>query len=90
MDFQQVRLRGPAMILELKKIMGFLFRESLVLGYSRPERESDPARTRTTSSVQGPFTLLELKLSSSSGFDKISPRTRLNRTLPSLTELQTY
>jgi hypothetical protein len=38
--------------------MGFLFRESLVLGYNRPECEPDPARTRTTGSVQGSFTLL--------------------------------
>src|SRR6267154_2968611 len=65
-----------------KKIMVPLFRESSVPGYSGPEREPDPARTRTTGSVQGSFTL--------SGFGRNSARTGLNRTLPSLPEVQTY
>ena len=49
-----------------------------VLGSSRPEREPDPARTRTAGSVQGSLTMLELNLQSSSGFNENSPRTGLN------------
>jgi hypothetical protein len=89
MDSQRVSIRGPAMPLELKKIMGLLFRESSVqvLGYSRREREPDPART---SSIQTSFALLELNLSSRSGVGRNNPRNGLNRTLSSLPEVQTY